>query len=141
MIKAHWRQRRFDLAEASLLRSSPNGAPFAAALREPTLQRVHQRQQAAERSHFRALTELRRAQRLARAGEEAQPVADPNPETFDAPVLISPPARNSQPARQIHAIGSAPSQSLETLNQSVPLFPHPAANVPQSAAAVRESVL
>jgi hypothetical protein len=74
IVKADWDRRRYTRIEAQVIRvqfaaleeptDTPLGTVFANdALKANTLQKLFRRQAAAERSYFRALAELRRAQR------------------------------------------------------------------------------
>ena len=104
MIHSEWNKRRLARAEAQLLRSAMAGAGFESALEDRTIDRVYRRIRFAEGIYFRALTELRRAQRQARA--QRQPCAEVS-EAKAVPAVL--PAPISLPAEQIHAIGFAPS--------------------------------
>ncbi|MGD0499727.1 MAG: hypothetical protein ABSC23_14965 [Bryobacteraceae bacterium] len=74
LVKADWDRRRYARIEAQYLRvqfaalDEPTDAPLGVifgndAKKGNVLQKLFRRQQAAERSYFRALAELRRAQR------------------------------------------------------------------------------
>jgi hypothetical protein len=98
IVKSDWDRRRYARIEARVYRlqlaavaPGPEGAPLPAvgldlgevflndALKANALQKLFRRQQAAERSYYRALTELRRAQRerMEEAAHSDGPADDP----------------------------------------------------------------
>ena len=112
MIHAQWSKRRFARVEAELLRSLLPGGSCETLMEDRTLQRVHRRLQSLDRTYFRALAELRRAQRQERTVEEPSQPARP-----EVPVSAS----NLHITRQIHAIGFVPSISARQAAGSAPL--------------------
>ena len=90
IVKADWDRRRYARIEAQIMRvqlaaleeptETPLGSVFLTdALKANALQKLFRRQQAAERSYYRALAELRRAQceRLSEDSHDDAPLTDP----------------------------------------------------------------
>ena len=124
LVAGDWNRRRYTRIEAQLVRllstsqdpaeENPFGALFLAdAVKAGALQKVFRRLSAAERSYFRALAELRRAQRERLAIESAATPARPAADIPEIGFVSTPPATapNSAPApapRATHPPGSAP---------------------------------
>ena len=72
LVQADWSRRRYSRIEAQFVRGRLAAAPdsLPEILASPAAERIYRRLAAAERSYFRALKELRRAQKD-RRGEEA----------------------------------------------------------------------
>ncbi|MGD0498557.1 MAG: hypothetical protein ABSC23_08985 [Bryobacteraceae bacterium] len=87
LVGADWDRRRYARIEAQLIRvlvaaqESPSDTPLGDVFHNDSvkgnaLQKIFRRQAAAERSYFRALAELRRAQMARQAEEELEAEAD-----------------------------------------------------------------
>jgi hypothetical protein len=122
LVAGDWNRRRYSRIEAQLVRllaasqdpaeENPFGALLLAdAAKADALQKVFRRLSAAERSYFRALAELRRAQRerlaLESAATPASPAADIPEIGFVSPQPAAVP--NSAPAPAVAARVPAPS--------------------------------
>ena len=86
IVQSDWNRRRYTRIEAQILQAQLDAFTGKAA------QLIFRRLAAAERSYFRALKELRRAQRERSAAEEAEaesPAAEPHPRP-PAPVSVIP---------------------------------------------------
>jgi hypothetical protein len=105
IVQSDWNRRRYTRIEAQILQAQLDAFTGKAA------QLVFRRLAAAERSYFRALKELRRAQRERSAAEEAEAeslAAEPNPKP-PAPVSVIPPPASDP---QIGFVPSNPPQDL-----------------------------
>jgi hypothetical protein len=123
LVAGDWNRRRYSRIEAQLVRllaasqdpaeENPFGALLLAdAAKAGALQKVFRRLTAAERSYFRALAELRRAQRERLAVESAATPARPAADDIPEIGFVSPPpatAPNSAPAPAVAARVPAPS--------------------------------
>ncbi len=105
IVQSDWNRRRYTRIEAQILQAQLDAFTGKAA------QLIFRRLAAAERSYFRALKELRRAQRERSAAEEAEAeslAAEPNPKP-PAPVSVIPPPASDP---QIGFVPSNPPQDL-----------------------------
>ena len=153
LVAADWNRRRYAGIEAQLVRllaasqdpleENPLGAVLLAdAAKGNALQKVFRRLNAAERSYFRALDELRRARRERLAAGVDVPLTEaagippigfvsaadaPQPE---APVEAVP---NSAPTPAVAAMASAPQNVTRSAPTTIPAPPARAANAPRSA--------
>ena len=146
LVAADWNRRRYARIEAQLVRllaasqdpaeENPFGAVLLAdAAKGHALDKVFRRLGAAERSYFRALAELRRAQRERLATERDAPPAQPAAGIPEIGFVSPQPATvpNSAPTPAVAAIASAPQNVTRIAPSATPAPPARAANPPRSA--------